>query len=51
MLQILQEVELSDARVTKRFDCFRGTPKEDVADEFGVRSVNVYAAKSARRNR
>jgi SAM-dependent methyltransferase len=33
--------------ITERFDCFRGTSKEDVARKFGVHGVNVFARKPA----
>ena len=34
-------------RITERFDCFRGTSKENVARKFGVHGVNVFARKAA----
>jgi hypothetical protein len=45
MTQLLEEVGLTDVRITDRFDCFRGTSKEDVAVEFTVRGVNLFARK------
>jgi hypothetical protein len=32
-----------DVRLTRRFDCFRGTSKEKIARKFGVQGVNVFA--------
>jgi hypothetical protein len=32
----------------ERFDCFRGTSKEAVAEKYGVVGVNVYARKPNR---
>ena len=37
---------LCDVEVTKRFDCFRGTSKQNVARTFGVHGVNALARKS-----
>ena len=42
------ELNLADGRtivVKERFDCFRGTSKERVANKYGVVGVNVYARK------
>ncbi len=33
-------------RITERFDCFRGTAKENVARTFGVHGVNVLGRKA-----
>ncbi len=35
--------------IVKRFDCFRGTSKENVAKKYGVIGVNVSGVKEARR--
>ena len=43
MIGLLTEVGLTDVRITDRFDCFRGTSKEDVATEFTVRGVYLFA--------
>jgi len=32
-------------KITERFDCFRGTSKENVARKFGVHGVNLFASK------
>ncbi len=45
MMRLLQEVGLAEVRITDRFDCFRGTSKEDVAREFTVRGVNLFARR------
>ena len=45
MVILFQEVGLVDVRITERFDCFKGTSKEDVATEFGVRGVNLFARR------
>ena len=45
MVQLFQEVGLTDVHIVDRFDCFRGTSKEDVALEFTVRGVNLYARR------
>ena len=39
----LETVGLTEVRITHRFDCFQGTSKEDVAQEFTVRGVNLFA--------
>ncbi len=39
-------VGFSEMKITDRFDCFRGTSKENVARKFGVHGVNVFARKS-----
>ena len=43
MIELFQAVGLTGVRITERFDCFRGTSKEDVAREFTVRGVNLFA--------
>ncbi len=35
-----------EVKITDRFDCFRGTSKENVARKFGVHGVNVFGRKS-----
>lgn len=45
MARLFLEVGLTDVRITQRFDCFRGTSKEDVAQEFTVRGVNLFARR------
>ncbi len=45
MVKLFREVGLVDVRITERFDCFRGTSKEDVALEFGVRGINLFARR------
>ena len=45
MIQLFQEVGLTDVQIVDRFDCFRGTSKEDVALEFTVRGVNIFARR------
>ncbi len=45
-MRLLIEVGLEDIQIAARFDCFRGTSKEDVAAEFGVRGVNVFARRA-----
>ena len=45
MIQLFQEVGLTDVRIVDRFDCFRETSKEDVAVEFTVRGVNLFARR------
>ena len=42
---MLTRVGFSGVRVTDRYDCFRGTSKENVARTFGVIGVNVHARK------
>ena len=46
MMRLMTEVGLTDVRITARFDCFRGTSKADVAEEFAVHGVNVSARRS-----
>jgi len=36
---------LANVRVAQRFDCFRGTSKEQTAKKFGVRGANVLGYK------
>ena len=43
---MLAVVGFSEVKITERFDCFRGTSKENVARKFGVHGVNVFARKS-----
>ncbi len=43
---MITEVGLLEGRVTKIFDCFRATSKENVARKFRVKGANVYARKS-----
>lgn len=45
MSELFQEVGLANVQITERFDCFRGTSKEEVAREFTVRGVNLFARK------
>jgi hypothetical protein len=45
MVQLFEEVGLTDVQVVERFDCFRGTSKEDVAVAFTVHGVNLFARK------
>jgi len=45
MVHLFHEVGLTDVRIVDRFDCFRGTSKEDVAAEFAVRGVNLFACR------
>ena len=45
MVELFQEVGMTDVRIVSRFDCFRGTSKEDVALEFTVRAVNLFARR------
>jgi hypothetical protein len=34
-----------ELRITARFDCFRGTKKDDTARKYGVHGANVFARK------
>jgi hypothetical protein len=45
MVRLFQEVGLTEVRITQRFDCFQGTSKEDVAREFTVYGVNLFARR------
>jgi len=45
MIQLWQHFGFEDVRITDRFDCFAGTSKEDVAREFGVHGINVFARR------
>lgn len=47
MITLLTEVGFTEVRITDRFDCFRDTSKEDVAIEFTVRGVNLFARRPA----
>jgi hypothetical protein len=40
---VLSRVSLRDARVTHRYDTFRGTTKESTARKFGVHGANFLA--------
>jgi hypothetical protein len=46
LISLLAAVGFSDVKITDRFDCFRGTSKENVARKFGVHGVNVFARKA-----
>jgi hypothetical protein len=41
----LRELGFEDVRVTARFDCFRGTQKENTARRYGVHGANLFARK------
>jgi hypothetical protein len=41
----LRDLGFEDVRVAARFDCFRGTKKENIARKYGVRGANVFARK------
>lgn len=43
MIALLTAVGFIEVRVANRFDCFRDTSKEDIALEFTVRGVNLFA--------
>ena len=45
LVESLREVGFEAVELVRHFDCFRGTSKEKVARQFGVRGVNVYARK------
>ena len=44
-MTLLTQIGFQGVIVKERFDCFRGTSKEDVAKKYGVSGVNVYASK------
>lgn len=44
-MSFLYDLGFQDVRVTARFDCFRGTKKENTARKYGVRGANVFARK------
>ncbi len=44
-MTFLRELGFADVRVTARFDCFRGTKKENTARKYGVHGANVFARK------
>ncbi len=46
-MELLTDVGLTDVRITARFDGFQGTSKADIAVEFVVHGVNVFARRSA----
>jgi hypothetical protein len=46
-VSLLRDLGFEDVRVTARFDCFRGTKKENTARKYGVRGANVFARKPA----
>lgn len=47
MTTLLTDVGLIDVQITARFECFQGTSKADVAEEFAVHGVNVFARRPA----
>ena len=47
MVELLGQVGLSDVKIVNRFDCFRGTSKERIAQKYGVRGATVSARKPA----
>jgi hypothetical protein len=42
---LLAQTGFRSVSVRERFDCFRGTSKEQVARKYGVSGVNVQALK------
>jgi len=46
MMQLLTEAGLIDVRVTAGFNCFHGSSKADVAEEFAVHGINIFARRS-----
>jgi hypothetical protein len=44
-MDYLERIGLNEVHITSRFDCFRATPKEKTARQFGVHGVNVFARK------
>ena len=44
-MQLLGRLGFETVAVVARFDCFRGTSKENIARKFGVRGANIYARK------
>jgi len=45
LLKLVRDGGFERARVTHRFDCAAGTPREFVARLLGVRGLNLYAIK------
>ncbi len=45
---MLSQLGFQDVAVVARFDCFRGTSKERIAQKYGVRGVNLLARKQYR---
>jgi hypothetical protein len=41
----MERIGLERVQITARFDCFRATPKEKTARQFGVHGVNLFACK------
>ena len=46
-MEVLAGVGFADVAIMQRFECFRGTSKERIANKYGVRGVNVLARKPA----
>lgn len=46
-MSVLVGLGFEDVRVTRYFDSFGGTSKENVAKKFGVRGMNLFARKPA----
>lgn len=42
---MLAQVGLGEARITHRYDTFRGTSKESTARKFGVHGGNAFARR------
>ncbi len=47
MIGLLTEIGFIEVRITDRFDCFCDTSKEEVAMEFTVWGVNLFARRPA----
>jgi hypothetical protein len=45
MIALLTRVGLTEAHITARFDCFRGTSKESDARQFSAYGVNLFARR------
>lgn len=46
-MQLLGSIGFVGATVVARFDCFKGTSKENIARKYGVTGVNLLAVRRA----
>lgn len=47
LVKLVTEIGFEEARITHRFDCAAGTPREFIARLLGVHGINLYTVKSS----
>ena len=48
-MSLLSRIGFETVTIQERFDCFKGTSKENTAKKYGVLGVNVHAVRSTDR--